>query len=99
MPSRASKAVLMVDSRADKDIETSLARGMTWALCRNLAKESQGAIRGPDAAQRVALREAVRCRAGAATSSGAWYGPGSAERHGECRTASGTRYRAAPSPS
>ena len=35
--------------------------------------------------------EAVRCRAGAVTNSGAWYGPGSAERHEECRTASGTR--------
>src|SRR3954447_18295756 len=39
--------------------------------------------------QRSAL--AVRCRAGAVTNSGAWYGPGSAERHEECRTASGTR--------
>src|ERR1700733_14670372 len=36
--------------------------------------------------------EAVRCRAGAVTNSGAWYGPGSAERHEECRTASGTRW-------
>jgi hypothetical protein len=35
--------------------------------------------------------EAVRCRAGAVTNAGAWYGPGSAERHEECRTASGTR--------
>src|SRR3954451_13581968 len=34
---------------------------------------------------------AVRCRAGAVTSAGVWYGPGSAERHEECRTASGTR--------
>src|ERR1700716_1494167 len=34
--------------------------------------------------------EAVRCRAGAVTSVGAWYGPGSAGRHEECRTASGT---------
>src|SRR6202000_121417 len=33
----------------------------------------------------------VRCRAGAVTNAGAWYGPGSAERHEECRTASGTR--------
>src|SRR3954451_21995769 len=39
--------------------------------------------------QRSAL--AVRCRAGAVTSAGVRYGPGSAERHGECRTASGTR--------
>jgi hypothetical protein len=35
--------------------------------------------------------EAVRCRAGAVTSAGVWYGPGSAERHEECRTASGTQ--------
>src|SRR3954454_14773237 len=33
---------------------------------------------------------AVRCRAGAVTNSGVWYGPGSAQRHEECRTASGT---------
>src|SRR4051794_23541026 len=39
--------------------------------------------------QRSAL--AVRCRAGAVTSAGVWYGPGSAEQHEECRTASGTR--------
>src|SRR3954453_2601061 len=31
----------------------------------------------------------VRCRAGVVTNSGVWYGPGSAERHEECRTASG----------
>src|SRR5258708_14823207 len=36
---------------------------------------------------------AVRCRAGAVTNAGVWYGPGSAERHEECRTASGTRWR------
>src|SRR4051794_6883718 len=48
-------------------------------------------LRAPDAAQRVALREAVRCRAGAVMDAGVWYGPGSAERHEECRTASGTR--------
>src|ERR1700712_163821 len=35
--------------------------------------------------------EAVRCRAGAVANAGVWYGPGSAERHEECRTASGTR--------
>src|SRR5438874_1980230 len=34
----------------------------------------------------------VRCRAGAVTNAGAWYGPGSAKRHQECRIASGTRY-------
>src|SRR3954470_8726137 len=34
---------------------------------------------------------AVRCRAGAVTNADAWSGPGSAERHEECRTASGTR--------
>jgi hypothetical protein len=44
--------------------------------------------RSPDAAQRVALREAVRCRAGVPLVN---RGPGSAERHEECRTASGTR--------
>jgi hypothetical protein len=55
-------------------------------------------MRVPDAAQRVALREAVRCRAGAVTNAGARYGPGSAEQHEECRTASGTHYRAALSP-
>src|SRR4051794_23786234 len=48
--------------------------------------------RSPDATQRVALRGAVRCRAGAVTNAGVWYGPGSAERHEECRTASGTRH-------
>src|SRR3977135_1504535 len=48
-------------------------------------------FRSPDAAQRVALREAVRCRAGAVADAGVWYGPGSAERHEECRTASGTQ--------
>src|SRR3954465_10130315 len=35
----------------------------------------------PDAAQRAVLPRVVRCRAGAVTSAGAWYGPGSAERH------------------
>src|SRR4051812_42507515 len=49
--------------------------------------------RSPDAAQRAALRGAVRCRAGAITNAGAWYGPGSAERHEECRTASGKQDR------
>jgi hypothetical protein len=39
----------------------------------------------------MALREAVRCRAGAATSAGIWYGPGSAEQREERCTASGTR--------
>jgi hypothetical protein len=33
----------------------------------------------------------LRCRAGAVTKSGVRYGPGSAERHEECRTAPGTR--------
>src|SRR3954447_23084297 len=47
----------------------------------------------PDAAQRVALRVAVRCRAGVVTNSGAWYGPGSAKQREERRTASGTRPR------
>jgi hypothetical protein len=37
------------------------------------------------------FRGVVRCRAGAVTNAGAWYGPGSAERHEECRTAPGTR--------
>src|ERR1700754_1935991 len=54
----------------------------------------RGSRHAPDAAQRVALRGAVRCRAGAVTSAGVWYGPGSAERHEECRTASGTRFSA-----
>ena len=39
--------------------------------------------RATDAAQRVALREAVRCRAGAVTNAGAWYGPGSAKQREE----------------
>src|SRR5436305_12178372 len=47
--------------------------------------------RSPDAAQRVALRGAVRCRAGAVTNAGAWYGPGSAQQREERCTASGTR--------
>src|SRR6185369_9206766 len=54
--------------------------------------------RAPDAAQRVTLREAVRCRAGAVPSAGVWYGPGSAERHEECRPASGIRSSAIPQP-
>src|SRR3954453_4006421 len=37
-------------------------------------------LRSPDAAQRVALREAVRCRAGAVTDAGASYDPGSAKQ-------------------
>src|SRR4051794_4763537 len=56
----------------------------------------------PDAAQRhkrvyarlrraMALRGVVRCRAGAVRNSGVRDGPGSAEQHEECRTASGTR--------
>src|SRR3954464_4559583 len=49
------------------------------------------ALRAPDAAQRAVLHGAVRCRAGAVTDAGAWYGPGSAERHEECRNASGTQ--------
>src|SRR3954469_11060277 len=71
-----------------------IASGKRWRI---------EALRSPDAAQRTrvralrgpstgsALREAVRCRAGVVQSAGAWYGPGSAERHEECRTASGTR--------
>jgi hypothetical protein len=35
-------------------------------------------LRAPEAAQRVALRDAGRCRAGAVTSAGVRYGPGSA---------------------
>src|ERR1700682_2977427 len=44
MPSRASNAVLMVDSRADRDIEISLRDfvGPGEGLCRNLQRESQG---------------------------------------------------------
>src|SRR5258707_6913409 len=34
---------------------------------------------------------AVRCRAGAVTNGGVWYGPGSAEQREERCTASGTR--------
>src|SRR5206468_376892 len=37
----------------------------------------------------------VRCRAGAVTRHGVRNGPGSAERHEECRTASGTRVQQA----
>jgi hypothetical protein len=37
--------------------------------------------RAPDAAQRAALRGVVRCRAGAVTERGVWYGPGSAKQH------------------
>src|ERR1700712_4559033 len=47
--------------------------------------------RAPDAAQRAVLHGVVRCRAGAVTNSGVWYGPGSAKRHEECRIAPGTR--------
>src|SRR5436305_4470017 len=45
----------------------------------------------------------VRCRAGAVTDTGVWYGPGSAERHvrdafasRKCRTASGTQGQTMP---
>jgi len=47
--------------------------------------------RSPDAAQRAVLHGLVRCRAGAVRSAGDWYGPGSAQRHEECRSASGKR--------
>src|SRR4051812_47288423 len=40
----------------------------------------------------MALRGAVRCRAGVVTCAGVWYGPGSAKRHEECRIASATRW-------
>src|SRR5947209_7892456 len=52
--------------------------------------------RVPGAMQRVALREALLRRTGTAQSAGAGDGPGSAERHEECRIASGTRL--SPSP-
>jgi NAD(P)-dependent dehydrogenase (short-subunit alcohol dehydrogenase family) len=63
-----------------------------------------GMLRSPDAAQRhkrvyarlrraMALREAVRCRAGVVTNAGAWYGPGSAEQREERCTASGKQER------
>ena len=39
----------------------------------------------------AALRGVVRCRAGVVMERGARNGPGSAERHEECRTVSGTR--------
>src|SRR5215475_2453500 len=41
-PSRASKAALMVDSRADKDIEASLAVLAAGRLFRDLGGRSQG---------------------------------------------------------
>src|SRR6267378_7111589 len=50
-----------------------------------------GVLCSPDAAQRAVLHGVVRCRAGVVTHAGVWNGPGSAERHEECRTASGTR--------
>jgi hypothetical protein len=37
--------------------------------------------------------EVLLRRTGIVTNAGVWYGPGSAERHEECRTASGTRFR------
>ena len=42
----------------------------------------QSAYPGRSAARSTC--EAVRCRAGAVTNTGVWYGPGSAERHEEC---------------
>src|ERR1700687_1530265 len=44
MPSRASNSLLMVDSRAGRDIEISLGDfvGAGEGLCRNLGRESQG---------------------------------------------------------
>jgi hypothetical protein len=46
MPSRASNAVLMVDSRADRDIEISLGDivGAGEGLCRDLRRESQDSL-------------------------------------------------------
>src|SRR5258708_5769257 len=45
MPSRASNAVLTVDSREARDIEISLRDWAGEGLCRNLGRESQGALR------------------------------------------------------
>src|SRR3954466_5821433 len=50
-----------------------------------------GSVPGRSAAR--SSGEAVRIPVGAVTNAGVWYGPGSAERHEECRTASGTRGR------
>ena len=44
---------------------------------------------GRSAARRLLRRGALQSRG--RTKRGVWYGPGSAERHEECRTASGTR--------
>jgi hypothetical protein len=57
---------------------------------RGRGENRAGTACSPDAAQRAALRGALRCQAGAVTGVGARYGPGSAERHEGCRTASGT---------
>src|SRR5882672_7112687 len=58
---------------------------VSWRRCEMIACPGRSAARS--------TCEAVRCRAGAVTNSGVWYGPGSAERHEGCRTASGTRER------
>src|SRR3978361_770292 len=56
---------------------------------RSIVGHSGGPCPGRSAAHSTC--GAVRCRAGAVTNSGIWYGPGSAKRHEECRIASGTR--------
>jgi hypothetical protein len=57
-----------------------------------------GAVRAPDAAQRAVLHGVVRCRAGAVTDAGVWYGPGSAKQREERCIAPGTRCGEAPQP-
>src|SRR5258708_25788328 len=45
--SRASKAVLIVDSRADKDIAFSLSGYQSGGFCRDLTGESQDGVQLP----------------------------------------------------
>src|SRR5882672_3650973 len=58
---------------------------------RGVGRYAISLLRAPDAAQRAVLHGVVRCRAGAVANSGVWYGPGPAQRHEECRSASGTQ--------
>jgi len=45
-----------------------------------------GEIACPGRSAACSSCETVRCRAGAVANAGVWYGPGSAQRHEECRS-------------
>src|ERR1043166_4192328 len=75
-----------------KNYATAVQRVLPGRAFFRREPEARDGARAPDAAQRVALREAVRCRAGApVTCAPGNRGPGSAKRHEGCRIAPGTR--------